>query len=514
MLDLLRDPIWQGFAAIIAIIGTILALLNFLFPKLRNSLKDKIHKGPLLVVGKPIQVLSRILPHSKASPKGLGKFVLFVMVIGIALYYILMPPRQILGRWIYVVDVSDEMNVVVGEKSKISLAHEFLEDQDIPDGVEAGLRIFGGDRSGKVDCENTTLLIEPDIRQQARIKSELYEITVRGKTPLMKAIVEATNDFDLSSTTPNKLIILTSGVDNCDDNWSNDLYTLLARLELKSKPELHLIGVNIEETQQLEQLKEVAYLTDGLYYDVKNVEDIPDVSEAIRDEKNATYYMARGDSYYDSGEYDIAIASYNEAIRLDADFAWAYNNRGNAYYRKGEFDQAISEFNKAIADYDRAIRLDPSLVWVYNNRGNAYNRTGEYDQAITDYNEAIELNSNFANAHSGRGWAYNEKGEYDKAIADLDRAISLDPDLAWAYNNRGNSYYQKGEYDKAIMDLSRSIDLDSDLAWAYLNRGNSYYQRGEFDLAIADYKKVLELNNNLIVYKFAEERLNELSNNP
>ena len=46
------------------------------------------------------------------------------------------------------------------------------------------------------------------------------------------------------------------------------------------------------------------------------------------------------------------------------DFAQALSDRGAAWYFKGEYQ-------KAIADYDEAIRLDPNNARTYTNRGTA-----------------------------------------------------------------------------------------------------------------------------------------------
>ena len=47
------------------------------------------------------------------------------------------------------------------------------------------------------------------------------------------------------------------------------------------------------------------------------------------------------------GDYDKAIADYNEAIRLDPKAAGAYYGRGFAHQQKGEQAKADEDFAKA-----------------------------------------------------------------------------------------------------------------------------------------------------------------------
>ena len=64
-----------------------------------------------------------------------------------------------------------------------------------------------------------------------------------------------------------------------------------------------------------------------------------------------TYFMW-GNTKYDLGDYKGAITDYTQAIRLNPDYANAYNNRGLAKSNLGQHFAAI-------ADYDIAIRLNP-----------------------------------------------------------------------------------------------------------------------------------------------------------
>jgi tetratricopeptide (TPR) repeat protein len=78
----------------------------------------------------------------------------------------------------------------------------------------------------------------------------------------------------------------------------------------------------------------------------------------------------------------------------------------------------LSDYDRAIATANEAIRLDPKNATAFNNRGMAYYNKGDYDRAIADFNEAIRLNPNFFTAFSNRGCAYESKGDKDQAIAE------------------------------------------------------------------------------------------------
>jgi hypothetical protein len=60
----------------------------------------------------------------------------------------------------------------------------------------------------------------------------------------------------------------------------------------------------------------------------------------------------------------------------------AFYDRGTAYGRKGQ--PAL-----AILNFDQAIRLNPNFAQAFYNRGTAYGRNGQPNRAIEDYDQAI-----------------------------------------------------------------------------------------------------------------------------
>lgn len=154
---------------------------------------------------------------------------------------------------------------------------------------------------------------------------------------------------------------------------------------------------------------------------------------------------------------EAAVAFCTRAIesgRLsDAALASTLNNRANAYQNKRDWDRAIQ-------DYDQAIRLDPDFALARNNRGSAYQHKGDYERALRDYNNAIRLDSTFAVAFSNRGRVHHFQENYALAIRDYDQAIELDPDYALAYYNRALARFDQGLYIGSVPDFVRAFNLD------------------------------------------------------
>jgi len=62
----------------------------------------------------------------------------------------------------------------------------------------------------------------------------------------------------------------------------------------------------------------------------------------------------------------------------------AYNNRGNIYRDE-------KDYNKALSDYNQAIRLEPNFALVYRNRGKMFKEQGRKQEADADFAKAAQL---------------------------------------------------------------------------------------------------------------------------
>ena len=205
---------------------------------------------------------------------------------------------------------------------------------------------------------------------------------------------------------------------------------------------------------------------------------------------SAQFYRIRGNAKYDKGQYEAAIADYNEAIRIKPDFAMVYFSRGNA---KDE----LRQYRDAIADYDEAIRIKPDFADAYNNRGISKANLGQYQAAISDYDAALRIKPNDADVYYNRGLSKHELGLYEAAISDCNVALRIKPDAAFAYNNRGRSKHKLEQYDSAISDYNIALRINPFGARAFNNRGHTKLALGQYKAAISDFGAALRIEPNL-----------------
>ena len=66
---------------------------------------------------------------------------------------------------------------------------------------------------------------------------------------------------------------------------------------------------------------------------------------------------------------DIAIGGCTALIELNQETG---RNLARAFYNRGVVYAIKQDYDRAIQDYDQAIRLNPNYAFAFTNRGNAY----------------------------------------------------------------------------------------------------------------------------------------------
>jgi Tfp pilus assembly protein PilF len=174
-------------------------------------------------------------------------------------------------------------------------------------------------------------------------------------------------------------------------------------------------------------------------------------NEEVKRNPTARAYNTRGMILQAKGEHDIAIGDFNEAIRRDPHFKWAFRNRGNAWKAKNEFD-------KATADYNEAIRLDPKYIAAWDSRAwleavspNARFRDGK--RAVEDAKRSLELarSKDDPELVDTLAAAYAESGDFASAVKWETRARDMAPEKEPAdYQSRLDLYKAHKPYREQV----------------------------------------------------------------
>ncbi len=141
--------------------------------------------------------------------------------------------------------------------------------------------------------------------------------------------------------------------------------------------------------------------------------------------------IRNGNAAFREGRYEQAVEFFTSAIvsgELDIEaLAIAYNNRGVAHDQLGDYDRAVADYQEALSlKPDDAMSLR-NLRVVLVRRGVALANTGEYQRALSDLTKAIELGPDKAVAWLRRAQVRMESGDLEGAAADLAQARRLAP---------------------------------------------------------------------------------------
>src|SRR5579872_7309460 len=102
----------------------------------------------------------------------------------------------------------------------------------------------------------------------------------------------------------------------------------------------------------------------------------------------------------------------------------------------------LGRYQEALIPFEQAIRLDPNFALAYRNKANALAHLGSYQEAVTAYEQTIRLDTDACNdaiIYYNMGFALTNLERYQEAVMAYEQAIRLKPDFAEAYTNKGNA---------------------------------------------------------------------------
>ena len=222
------------------------------------------------------------------------------------------------------------------------------------------------------------------------------------------------------------------------------------------------------------------------------------INQKPTDNITAYQYYLKGREYYyrySKDDNENAIRLFQEALRLDPNYALAYAGLGDCYGQRFQKFGFPDEWNdSAITVSKKAIAIDPKLAEGYKALALAHFNKGWMQQALETNMKAVKLNPNYWPAVGNVGASYQFMGNLANAVEWDKKANQLNPTGGFGYAMLANVYTLLHDFQKTEKNLNIALNLQPDLIPAYLYYSHMYFIQGNYARAINECEKILSLN--------------------
>jgi tetratricopeptide (TPR) repeat protein len=118
----------------------------------------------------------------------------------------------------------------------------------------------------------------------------------------------------------------------------------------------------------------------------------------------------------------LSVDALSQKVARYPDNPYLLNELGNLLLREGRRKEALDKF-------EQAVRIDKDYAAAWNNLGVARFALNEKSEAKTAYHKAVAIQPNFALAWYNLAVVLDAENSYDEAIKAYERAFVLDPGL-------------------------------------------------------------------------------------
>ncbi|MCI0391769.1 MAG: tetratricopeptide repeat-containing serine/threonine-protein kinase [Acidobacteria bacterium] len=254
------------------------------------------------------------------------------------------------------------------------------------------------------------------------------------------------------------------------------------------------------------QMKEIFDLQDKIVYELSRDLDLSlrsgEREEIEQKETNvveAYEAFVKADMALDKGSPDKieeAIQLFEQAIKLDPDYAHAYAGVGYAVALKGQFLSKPEFFERAVECFQKAIELNPLLADGYSGLGFTFVAMGRDDDAIGALRRVLSFAPHDVYAHSTLGRAYMiGKGMFREAAAEYKLTLKLNPKAGWVAQQLALCCSYLGDYECGMEAARQAIEAQEkyisgqtgmQIIGSFVRLAHIYNLQGRYDDAISE----------------------------
>lgn len=195
---------------------------------------------------------------------------------------------------------------------------------------------------------------------------------------------------------------------------------------------------------------------------------------------------------------------FREAIRLDPNFAEGYEGIADSYAILGLYGSIPPNeaFPQARTAAEKALSMNNGLADAHATLGLIY---FYYDwdgvAAENEFRRALDINPNYAMAHSWNSEALAAMGRFSEAVQESQSAMDDDPLSLSVNTNAGWAFFLAGQTEQSLQILKKAIELDPAFPRAHFRLGMVYQATHNAEKAISEFKEAVELSDGNAYYE-------------
>jgi len=164
-----------------------------------------------------------------------------------------------------------------------------------------------------------------------------------------------------------------------------------------------------------------------------------------------------GNVYYLQGQIAQGIETFQKAVSLRPDNAYAHYYIGISHYRRAEIEEAIAALTKVVT-------LAPSMVMAYYWLGIAYFHAGRYEEAREAYETLLKKNTESHVAHYHAAVICLTMRDYEAAREHLEALVKIGSRDPQVYHKLGRAYWMLNKPTEAAAAYRQGLALNPDNA--------------------------------------------------
>lgn len=189
----------------------------------------------------------------------------------------------------------------------------------------------------------------------------------------------------------------------------------------------------------------------------------------VRRAKSTTLSIinAQGNTAFQNGEYDVAIAHYDNAIKRNARFSKAYLGKVLVYDKTGDLDKMEEsgvkgmEVAQAARDNKTAGTIQQKMRSTFFNSAQVKFKDEDYAGAEKCLSRSVKYGNNNALVHYQLGLAFEGQNKWAEAVKSYEKSAELDmgtaAEKAKVFFKLGGAYEALGNTAKACESYKKAL---------------------------------------------------------